>query len=336
MSYDQRQIESSCNLILHNVRSSGLNFSAQETPFSLYLTIRKSQIISKSEPQHQNPTPAPVSVNQTKNYESELDSIRKCYDVLLVKHKHLEEAFDKVRGYYKDATNDCLTKDNLLEELGRKFADLSDEKNELKNELEDALKVRRIAHNEVEHLKEASEKVMDEYTNAKEELKVAKKENSKRSKEVRKLEKDLEGYKAVNNKLEKEIGTLKLGKQQVKTVTTQTEPNCEAFEENLYSDLKCKEKAKDDSNNNQYECDNGDSNLKFNEIVTESRHVDPSLGSTIKCFHIPQCYLRDPQPPPPFLPLNWVEHSGYYEPRPPPNIRLLPTPTFVMEDLRKL
>ena len=34
-------IESSLNLILHNLRRSNLHFSAQETPHSLYLSIRK-------------------------------------------------------------------------------------------------------------------------------------------------------------------------------------------------------------------------------------------------------------------------------------------------------
>ena len=129
--------------------------------------------------------------------------------------------------------------------------------------------------------------------------------------------------KAVNNEAEKEIGALNLGKQIVKTVTAQNEPKCEPCEENLYSDLKFKEKAKDDSNNNQYKCDYGVSNPEHSEIVTGRGQINPSHGSTL-CFHIPQCHLRDPRPPPPFLPLNWVEHSEYYEPRPPPNIRLLP------------
>ena len=317
MSHDQRQIESSCNLILRNVRSSGLNFSAQETPFSLYLTIRKSQIISKYslQPQHQSPSAAITSVNQTRKSEADLDSIRKCYDVLSVKHKHLEEAFDKVKGYYEEATNDCLEKDNLLEQFELKVEGLSDENNELKNKLEDALKVQESAQIEVKHLKEATKKVIDESTSAKDELKVVKRENSKQTRELKELKKVLEDCKAVRNELEKEICALNLGKLQVKTVTTQTEPK--PFEKHLYSDLK--RRVKDDSNNNPYE---SDSNL---EIVRDKEHTtEPSPGSTLECCHIPQCYLRDPQPPPPFLPLNWVEHSEYYEPRPPPNIRLLP------------
>ena len=38
----KQNIQSSCDTILHSVRSSNLNFSCQETPFSMYLTVRKS------------------------------------------------------------------------------------------------------------------------------------------------------------------------------------------------------------------------------------------------------------------------------------------------------
>ena len=35
-------IQKSCSEILNSVRNSNLNFSCQETPFSIYLTVRKS------------------------------------------------------------------------------------------------------------------------------------------------------------------------------------------------------------------------------------------------------------------------------------------------------
>ena len=38
-----QNIETSCDLIMNSVRSSQLNFACQETPFSIYITIRKSQ-----------------------------------------------------------------------------------------------------------------------------------------------------------------------------------------------------------------------------------------------------------------------------------------------------
>ena len=35
-------VQSSCDFLLQAVRNSGLNFSCQETPFSIFLTVRKS------------------------------------------------------------------------------------------------------------------------------------------------------------------------------------------------------------------------------------------------------------------------------------------------------
>ena len=35
-------VQTSCDVVLSSVRESSLNFSVQETPFSLYITVRKS------------------------------------------------------------------------------------------------------------------------------------------------------------------------------------------------------------------------------------------------------------------------------------------------------
>ena len=40
----QQNVQASCVQILSSVRSSNLNFSCQETPFSIYLTIRISPV----------------------------------------------------------------------------------------------------------------------------------------------------------------------------------------------------------------------------------------------------------------------------------------------------
>ena len=47
-NYPSSNVQSSCDFILKEVRSSSLNYSVQETPFSLYLTIRKSLVKTKS------------------------------------------------------------------------------------------------------------------------------------------------------------------------------------------------------------------------------------------------------------------------------------------------
>jgi hypothetical protein len=44
MSAQKPNVLNSCDSILHSIRSSNLHFVCQQTPFTLYLTIRKSSI----------------------------------------------------------------------------------------------------------------------------------------------------------------------------------------------------------------------------------------------------------------------------------------------------
>ena len=44
------QVINSCQLILETVRSSNINFMIQETPYSIYLTLRKSAAKSQTSP----------------------------------------------------------------------------------------------------------------------------------------------------------------------------------------------------------------------------------------------------------------------------------------------
>ena len=41
-AYSRSLVQQSCESVLTNLRSSSLNYSVLETPFSLYLTVRKS------------------------------------------------------------------------------------------------------------------------------------------------------------------------------------------------------------------------------------------------------------------------------------------------------
>ena len=42
------------------------------------------------------------------------------------------------------------------------------------------------------------------------------------------------------------------------------------------------------------------------------------------CKHSPQCLSREPKIPPASFPLSWADHHNFFEPRTPPNVRLLP------------
>ena len=86
-----------CDLILNHVRSSCLNFAIQETPFSVYLTLRKS--FSKS-PRICSSTSKPgnliASPLDTDLLETELEALRKEFKLLKLKSDNLEKANDNI------------------------------------------------------------------------------------------------------------------------------------------------------------------------------------------------------------------------------------------------
>ena len=50
----------------------------------------------------------------------------------------------------------------------------------------------------------------------------------------------------------------------------------------------------------------------------------PPQPSSQSCLHQPQCLKRDPRLPPASFPLNWSQHHNHFDPKAPPQIRLLP------------
>ena len=92
-----------CDLILNHVRSSCLNFAIQETPFSVYLTLRKS--FSKS-PRICSSTSKPgnliASPLDTDLLETELEALRKEFKLLKLKSDNLEKANDNISRQFEE------------------------------------------------------------------------------------------------------------------------------------------------------------------------------------------------------------------------------------------
>ena len=97
-------VQNSCDFVLRSVRDSFLNYSIQETPFSLYLTVRKS--FSRSKPDQSNPSAASnqifsslVQNKMCKEEDSYLESLK-------TKLKSLEDSNRILQQDYEKATND--------------------------------------------------------------------------------------------------------------------------------------------------------------------------------------------------------------------------------------
>ena len=86
MARDLLQINISCDSVLNTVRTSGLNFSCQETPYSLYLTVRESF----TQPRYDRQVLHPDSNHHQAEQDAELDRIKSQYEKILEDYKHLE------------------------------------------------------------------------------------------------------------------------------------------------------------------------------------------------------------------------------------------------------
>ena len=89
-------IQRSCEFIINNVRMSGLNFSLQETPFSVYFTIRKSLSKVSKFPFHMDPRYQPVNSDTS---AAELETLR-------LKLQKSDELIDTLKRKYNDEANE--------------------------------------------------------------------------------------------------------------------------------------------------------------------------------------------------------------------------------------
>ena len=111
-----------CDLILKQVRSSSLNFAIQETPFSVYLTLRKSFC----QPPRKVSTPdKPSNIVESelssKKLKTELETLRKELKVLKTKSDHLEEANDELSRQLEE---EVIESERLKSELTLKAENL--------------------------------------------------------------------------------------------------------------------------------------------------------------------------------------------------------------------
>ena len=106
-------IEAKCDFLLNKIRNSGLNFSCQETPYSLFVTLRKSLIkprLSQHDLHHQQHGHNQVS-------ELEPDDIKAKYEKLLLKQQNLEEAFSRVQNDLDNAIEEATSDDKVIKNL---------------------------------------------------------------------------------------------------------------------------------------------------------------------------------------------------------------------------
>ena len=123
----QTIVQDSCNNIVNSVHDSNLNFSMTETPYSLYITVRKSLLKSSQDQvlQHLAKKTLPANQNLPQNLDTDVK-----YQESVRQLKNEMEAF-------KTESNDALTEANRKLEVREEIIqNLKTDKISLENELE--------------------------------------------------------------------------------------------------------------------------------------------------------------------------------------------------------
>ena len=185
-------IGDSCNSLLQHIRDSGLNFSCQETPFSIYITVRKSYT------QYRKENLASSLVNQVLHdvvkdeqqhpQEASLhyQSLQKKHGSLLAEKNKLEDTLDITKQHLNSALKECDLREEVIEELEEQKASQC----ELISNLENNVKSLEVSDKRKEALASENKTLKSDITELKGELKIAKKDVKTLNKESIKSEHD--------------------------------------------------------------------------------------------------------------------------------------------------
>ena len=214
--------QSSCDFLLHSVRNSGLDFSCQETPFSIFLTLRKSFVKSKYLPNQASPS----DVKEEK---------------LIGENKSFNDAFNRLKNDYEDALAELESRAQETQELNKRIETLSGKYSvgqvlikDLDNKLKDATNEKKKIETKYYQVDKENKTMKKEITQLNEQVKSSKNELKTAIKDKRdtnhNLEKKIVGlenknktlleFKVLKDDEEKELKTkLKSVNKRLKSVT---------------------------------------------------------------------------------------------------------------------
>ena len=115
-------LENTCDFLIHKIRDSGLNFSCQETPYSFYITLRKSFIKSR--------------LTQPKFAISETSDLKEKFEKILARNITLENNSKQLQKEVED----LLEENKAAQMIAKNLQNQNDEKDALIDSLESSIK----------------------------------------------------------------------------------------------------------------------------------------------------------------------------------------------------
>ena len=274
-----RTIANSCQEIIDAVRSSLLNFSFQETPFSIYLTVRKS--LNKCANQE-------LSFKQQREAFSYVKSEQ---ETIQSKIEILENANEMLKQNYEEALIEAETFANQKYDLETKLEILSEklDVSEKRIETEVAKKVQSISV-EKRALQLKHEKIVAEFKDLKNENEDLKKETNSLGIALKSSKKELKQITGSHIKkvevLEMKLIDLQNFKMDKTSEEKELKRKLKSVNKKLKSLTEREAKVK----------------LELERNVDENKNLkavdEKKLGETFACKHSPQCLSREPSSPP--------------------------------------
>ena len=114
-------LENTCDFLVHKIRASGLNFSCQETPYSFYITLRKS--FTKSRLSHPR-----FAISESSDLKEKFEKLSARNTILENKSKQLQRDFENL-----------LDDNKAAHELAQNLKTQNDEKDALIPKLESSI-----------------------------------------------------------------------------------------------------------------------------------------------------------------------------------------------------
>ena len=224
-SHQQVSVQQSCDAILRSIRFLNLHFTMQETPFSLYVTVRKKHVMDKIEPIENNDT----------LLNSELVEIKEKYDMLVKNNEELTKLLE-MRDIESKKSDKVIQDLNLKlkkaeleaqeasaknDDTKKKLDDLSKTHNKVKDdnirtqsensnlqmELKEARKVVKVKEKEEYRMMSKIDNLENSVRNLKQESREAVNERNQTSKEKTKLENQISKLKERKSSVSKSTWT---------------------------------------------------------------------------------------------------------------------------------
>ena len=296
-------IHDSCSKILNSIRNSTLNYSCQETPYSMYITVRKSWNKHIQSPDARLRHDQEVAELNTSNQElsdvkADLKTTKKINDELRAK---IETAMADINHRHRESEKKLSTKDDENKVLENSLKNCMSENERLKGELKRFQKVLKSKDKEIHKLETFKFNYQEEVKNAKNDVRKQKAENEKLVKQMKMLEKKKGNHQKQINSLEnnKNIGSLLSDvsdsvSSHPNCSTSTTEPSVSTLPSNVSRENTPEPKTSSP-------CPVV-SIPKFG-TVSAALTISPAITSSSNssdnlCDHQPQCVIRQPKPPP--------------------------------------